>query len=419
MVRADGGAGPLIARHGTIGLMVTFNPFVPSFRRNPYIQYSRLRAEEPVHRSGALQAWILTRYEDCIGVLRDPAAYSSDTRQAGGAVGELVREQRARSPLGEARTLLTIDPPAHTRMRAILNRAFTPRRVAELGPRIEAIARELLSDAPERGEFDLMETFARPLPVIVIAELLGVPPDDRDRFATWSSSIAAATDLRNSEAAIVEARETTLELMDYFRRFVDERRASPRSDLISALVAAGESEELTTDEILAFAILLLVAGQETTTNLIGNGTMALLGRPDVVRRMRADPSSTPAVVEEMLRYDSPVQGVVRVARADTRIGGATIERGALILVMVGAANRDPEHFERPDTLIPARQANRHLSFGLGPHFCLGAPLARLEAELAFAALLGRFATIEAGEDAPEHDGTVLLRGLSRLPLAVA
>lgn len=399
--------------------MVAFNPFVPSFRRNPYIQYSRLRAEEPVHRSGALQAWVLTGYADCLTVLRDPATYSSDTRQAGGQVGELVREQRSRSPLGDARTLLTIDPPAHTRMRAIVTRAFTPRRVAELGPRIEGIARELLASAPERGEFDLMATLARPLPVIVIAELLGVPPDDRDRFAAWSRAIAATTDLRNSEAAIVEARETTLELMDYFRGFVDERRLSPRSDLISALVAAGQAEELTTDEILAFAILLLVAGQETTTNLIGNGALALLGRPDVVERMRADPPMMPAVVEEMLRFDSPVQGVVRVARADTRIGEETIERGALLLVMVGAANRDPAQFDRPDEFMPGRPANRHLSFGLGPHFCLGAPLARLEAELAFAALLARYSSIGAAAEAADHRGTLLLRGLETLPLAVA
>ena len=399
--------------------MVALNPFVPSFRRNPYLQYSRLRAEEPVHRSGALQAWVLTRYADCMAVLRDPATYSSDARQAGGQVGELIREQRAASPLGEARTLLTIDPPAHTRMRGIVNRAFTARRVAALRPRIEEIARDLLTSAPERGEFDLISTLARPLPVIVIAELLGVPSADRDRFARWSSAIAATTDLRSSQAAIAAAREVTLELMDYFRGFVDQRRESPSSDLLSALAGAGEHEDLTTDEILAFAILLLVAGHETTTNLIGNGALALLGRPEVADRMRDDPSITPLVVEEMLRFDSPVQAVVRVAREETCIGGTAIERGALLLVMLGAANRDAEQFDRPDEFIEARASNRHLSFGLGPHFCLGAPLARLEAEIAFTTLLGCYSSIQAGGAAPDRGGTLLLRGLTRLPLAVA
>ena len=399
--------------------MVAFNPFVPSFRRNPYLQYSRLRAEEPVHRSGALQAWVLTRYADCAAVLRDPATFSSDQRQAGGRVGELIREQRAASPLGDARTLLTIDPPAHTRMRAIVNRAFTPRRVAELRPRIEEIARDLLATAPARGTFDLMSALARPLPVIVIAELLGVPPADRDRFARWSSVIAATTDLRSSETAVAAAREVTRELMDYFRGYVDRRRESPGSDLLSALTGAAADEELTTDEILAFAILLLVAGHETTTNLIGNGALALLGRPEVADRMRADPPIATLAVEEMLRFDSPVQAVVRVARAGTRIGGTAVERGDLLLVMLGAANRDPEQFDRPDEFRESRPSNRHLSFGLGPHFCLGAPLARLEAEIAFAALLGRYSSLEAGAAAPERGGTLLLRGLTRLPVAAA
>ena len=406
-------------RHGTIVLMAVFNPFVPSFKRNPYIQYGRLRGEEPVHRSGALQAWILTRYEDCLAVLRDPATFSSDTQQASGQVGALVREQRAASPLGDVRTLLTVDPPAHTRMRGILSRAFTPRRVAALRPRIEEVACELLASAPERGEFDLMAAFARPLPVIVIAELLGVPPDDRDRFAHWSSAIAATTELVNSEAAIAAARATTLELVDYFRGFVAERRTAPRADLISALVAAREAEELTTDEILAFAILLLVAGQETTTNWIGNGMLALVDRPDVANRMRVDPSITSLVVEEMLRFDSPVQAVVRVARAATRVGERPVERGDLLLVMLGAANHDPEQFDRPAEFVAARQPNRHLSFGLGPHFCLGAPLARLEAEIAFTALLDRYASIAAGAGAAERGGTLLLRGLTTLPLTVA
>lgn len=399
--------------------MAVFNPFVPSFKANPYLQYGRLRNEDPVHRSIAMQAWILTRYEDCMTVLRDASTFSSDGRNAGGQLGDVIREQRAQSPLGEAQTLLSIDPPAHTRMRGIVNRVFTPRRVEALRPRIEEIATELLNAAPASGGFELMAGLAQPLPVIVIAELLGVPPEDRDRFKTWSNALAATTDVMNSEAVLNEARETTIELIDYFGRFVAERRAAPRDDLISALVAAEEAEQLTTDEILAFAILLLVAGNETTTNLIGNGTLALLNHPEVAEVLRGDPSAIPAAIEEMLRFDSPVQAVVRIARESTSVGGQAVEAGDVLMMMLGAANHDPSQFEAPEAFQPDRDPNRHLSFGMGPHFCLGAPLARLEAEVTFAALLGRYASIGRGEGEPERGGTLLLRGLTKLPLAVA
>ena len=398
--------------------MAVFNPFVPSFKANPYLQYGRLRTEDPVHRSIAMQAWILTRYDDCIEVLRNPSTYSSDGRNAGGQLGEAIRRQREESPLGQAQTLLSTDPPAHTRMRAIVNRVFTPRRVEALRPRIEEIARELLEAAPNAGGFELMAGFAQPLPVIVIAELLGVPPSDRDRFKQWSNAMAATTDVLNSEAVINQALETTVELIDYFGRFIAERRASPQDDLISALVAAEEAEQLTTDEILAFAILLLVAGNETTTNLIGNGTAALLDHPEVADGLRAAPEAIPAAIEEMLRFDSPVQAVVRIAREDATIDGKQISTGDVLMMMLGAANHDAEQFDDPASFRADRDPNRHLSFGMGPHFCLGAPLARLETEVAFSSLLARYASIGRGEGDVERGGTLLLRGLTRLPLAV-
>jgi cytochrome P450 len=402
--------------------MVVFNPFVPSYKINPHLQYARLRAQEPVHRSIAMQAWILTRYEDCIAVLRNPDTFSSDGLNASGQLGDAIREQRATSALGEVQTLLTVDPPAHTRLRGVINRAFTPRRVQQLRPRIEQIARELLDATPPSGDFELMTGFAQPLPVIVIAELLGVPPSDRDRFKQWSNSIAATTDLMNAESAIMEAREATLELIDYFNDFISARRDEPRDDLISALVAAQQTEEqLTHEEILAFAILLLVAGNETTTNLIGNGALALLNHPEAFDPLRANPDQTPAAIpaaiEEMLRYDSPVQGVVRIARHDTTIGAHEVAQGDVLMLMLAAANRDPDQFPDPDTFDVARDPNRHLSFGLGPHFCLGAPLARLEAEIAFTQLLARFPTIEQSGEL-ERGGTLLLRGLTKLPLTV-
>ena len=400
--------------------MVVFNPFVPSYKINPHLQYARLRAEEPVHRSIAMQAWILTRYEDCIAVLRNPDTFSSDGLNASGQLGDAIREQRATSALGEVQTLLTVDPPAHTRLRNVINRAFTPRRVELLRPRIEAIAQELLDAVPPGGDFELMTAFAQPLPVIVIAELLGIPPSDRDRFKQWSNKIAATTDLLNAESAIMEAREATLELIDYFNNFIHARRDEPRDDLISALVAAQSTDEqLTHEEILAFAILLLVAGNETTTNLIGNGTLALLDHPEAFESLLNHPDHLPDTIEEMLRYDSPVQGVVRIARRDTTLGTQQIAQGDLLMLMLAAANRDPEQFDDPDRFDIAREANRHLSFGLGPHFCLGAPLARLEAEVAFTLLLQRFPHIARGSGDMERGGTLLLRGLTKLPLAAA
>jgi pimeloyl-[acyl-carrier protein] synthase len=255
--------------------------------------------------------------------------------------------------------------------------------------------------------------------VIVIAELLGIPPSDRDRFKQWSNKIAATTDLLNAESAIMEAREATLELIDYFNDFIHARRDEPRDDLISALVAAQSTEEqLTHEEILAFAILLLVAGNETTTNLIGNGTLALLDHPEAFESLLNHPDHLPDTIEEMLRYDSPVQGVVRIARHDTALGAHAVAHGDVLMLMLGAANRDPQQFPAADTFDVVRDPNRHLSFGLGPHFCLGAPLARLEAEIAFTQLLSRFPTIEqAGEF--ERGGTLLLRGLTKFPLAAA
>jgi hypothetical protein len=403
--------------------MVVFNPFVPSYKINPHLQYARLRAAEPVHRSIAMQAWILTRYEDCIAILRDPDTFSSDGLNASGQLGAAIREQRATSALGQVQTLLTVDPPAHTRFRGVINHAFTLRRVELIRPRIEAIAQELLDAVSPGGDFELMTAFAQPLPVIVIAELLGIPPSDRDRFKEWSNKIAATTDLLNVDSAIMDARKATLELIDYFNDFIQARRDEPRADLISALVAAQSTEEqLTHEEILAFAILLLVAGNETTTNLIGNGTLALLDNPEAFESLLSHPDNIadrlPAAIEEMLRYDSPVQGVVRIARRDTTLGTQQIAQGDPLMLMLGAANRDPEQFDDPDCFNVDREANRHLSFGLGPHFCLGAPLARLEAEVAFTLLLQRFPNIARGATDMERGGTLFLRGLTKLPLSV-
>lgn len=397
---------------------VLFNPFVPSFRKNPYLQYGRLRAAEPVHRSQALAAWILTRYEDCLAVLRDHETFSSDSRHARGPIAEAIREQREASALRDADTILGLDPPRHTVLRGLVSRAFTPRRVQELAPHIADITRTLLDEAGEG--FDLMESLAQPLPVIVIAELLGISPEDRLQFKEWSNALAATTNLLQNEETAERARRATLELIDYFGRVIDAREASPREDLVSALVRAEEDgQRLRRDDVLAFCILLLVAGNETTTNLIGNGLAALLGHPEALTELRADPDRTPDAVEEMLRYDSPVQGVGRFVARDTEVGGVPLAAGDVLVAMTGAANRDPEVFADPDRFDLERGGARHLSFGQGVHYCLGAPLARLEADVVFRALLDRYEAIEVGEGGIERGGTLLLRGPVAFPVRVS
>ncbi|MDA0302052.1 MAG: cytochrome P450 [Chloroflexi bacterium] len=398
---------------------VIFNPFVPSYRRNPYLQLDRLRTADPVHRSDALQAWILTRYEDVLRVLRDHETFSSDSRNAGGQIAAAIAEQRDSSPLGDTRSVLASDPPEHTFLRGIVNRAFTPRSVEALRPRMEEITASLLGEAPETGEWDLVTGIAQPLPVIVIAELLGIPPEDRAQFKAWSDRIALTTDIMQSPETIESIRTATAEIIDYFGGHIEDRRRTPREDLISALVAAeNEGRRLTGQEVLAFAILLLVAGNETTTNLIGAGMRALLAHPEAMAALRAEPDRIPAAIEEMLRYDSPVQGIVRFATREVQIGERTIAKGEVVMGMTGAANRDPAQFPDPAAFDLARTDARHLAFGQGIHYCVGAPLARVEAAIAFRALLTRWASIEAAGDA-EIGGTFLIRGPVRLPLAVA
>jgi len=394
---------------------VVFNPFVPSFRKNPYLQFGRLRAAEPVHYSSALQAWILTRYDDCVAVIRDHETFSSDARHAGGPVAEAIARQRAQSDLQRADTILGLDPPRHTVLRALVNRAFTPRRVQEQRPHIEDLARQLLDEAG--SEFDVMEAVAQPLPVIVIAELLGISPDDRLQFKEWSNAIAETTSLMQSEETQGRVRQATVELIEYFGRVIDAREAEPRDDLISALVRAEEDgKRLRREDLLAFCILLLVAGNETTTNLIGNGLAALLERPEALATLRADADRIPDAVEEMLRYDSPVQGLARFVTRDTAINGVRLAKGDIVLAMVGAANRDPEAFEDPEAFDLVRGGGRHLSFGQSIHYCLGAPLARMEADIVFRAIIGRYAEIEVGAGGIERGGTLLLRGPVSFPV---
>jgi cytochrome P450 len=392
--------------------------FGPEMLADPYRFYARLRSLDPVHWADQYGGWVLTRYADVIAVLRSPNASSERTAAAVQRVGpEFQGLYALRSHM-----MLNADPPRHTRQRLLVNKAFTPRTVEELAPFIRSFVDEVLGRAQARGHMDVMADLAFPLPATVIAEMLGIPPQDRDRFKKWSDETAAAVGnlpsnlspdiLRRSMAAMEE-------LVSYFRGIIAQRRTEPRNDLISALVRAQEEgDRLSEEELLANCVLLLNAGHETTTNLIGNGTLALLRHPDQLQRLRDDPSLIPTGVEELLRYDSPVQFTSRILKADMELGGKTLRAGQAALLILGAANRDPEQFPDPDRLDVGRPDNKHVAFGLGPHFCLGAPLARLEGRLVFEALLRRAPGLRLDGPPPHYRQNFNLRGLESITVSL-
>lgn len=390
---------------------------------NPYPVYSLLRSVHPVLRVptpgfDGPGFWLLTRYRDVHGVLRDPR-FSVDRLKA-----PLIRDNLERLPAfiqqsaRGMRSMLIMDPPDHTRVRKLVNKAFTPKRIAALRPRIEELVREELDAVAEADRFDLIHDLAEPLPAIVIAELLGVPAEDHRQFRQWSSQLIAAIAARSDEER-GRATGAGMQILAYLGDIIAARRKQPRDDLISAMIhAQEESDALSDAELLATSNLLLLAGHETTTNLIGNGTLALLREPDQLERLRGEPALVPTAVEELLRFDGPVQATVRVALEDVEVGEHVIPRGSVVLVSLGAANRDPEVFRAPDTLDVGRDPNPHLAFGFATHFCMGAPLARLEAQVALAALVSRFPALALLDDAPEYRENPVLRGLKRLDLSL-
>jgi pimeloyl-[acyl-carrier protein] synthase len=391
--------------------MTTFNPMDPEFLADPYPTYHRLRAEDPVHQS-PLGFWVLTRYDDVAAVLRDPRCVKEPLAALVAArFGVAV-------PPGVGLSMLDRDPPDHTRLRSLVSKAFTPRVVDGLRPRIQQIVDRLISRAEAAGSMDLIEEFAYPIPVNVICEMLGVPVEDHDQFKGWSLDIARGLDsiLLPPDSEVPRRSGAARHAMaDYFRRLIAERRASPRPDLLTALIAAEEAgEKLSEEELLATCILLLIAGHETTVNLIGNGTLALLRHPGELRRLRETPGLIVNAVEELLRYDGPVQRTARVPSIDITIGGRTIGKGEMMMPFIGAADRDPSQFPDPDRLDLARADNRHIAFGWGIHFCLGAPLARVEGQIAIDTLVRRLPKLELVSREPEYRQSLTLRGLKTL-----
>jgi cytochrome P450 PksS len=392
----------------------------PEFKANPYPFYARLRAEAPVCRTTLPtreQAWLVTRYDDVAAVLKDER-FAKDTANA------LTPQQAANQPWFRKafkplkRNMLDVDPPDHTRLRALVQRAFTPRLVEQMRGRVQEITDGLLDAAQDRGRMDLIRDFALPLPTTVIAEMLGVPVGDRRKFHRWSNAIVSAA---SSTWALMKAVPRVWALMRYIRRLIKARRADPRDDLVSALARAEEAgDTLSEDELLAMVFLLLVAGHETTVNLIGNGTLALLEHPDQLARLRDDPALIRPAVEELLRYASPVEAATeRYPREDVTVAGVTIPRGEMVFAVIASANRDERQFPDPDTLNVTREPNKHLAFGLGTHFCLGAPLARLEGQIAIGTLLRRAPGLRlaVAPGALRWRGGLLLRGLAALPVA--
>jgi cytochrome P450 len=360
-----------------------------------------------------LQLWVLTRYDDVLDALKDHRRFSSErTRATNPLVQQLESYRLSSGPLGTTPTILSIDPPDHTRMRGLVNKAFTPRQVERVRPHMQEIADELLEALPEPGRMDVVADFAVPFPIIAIAEMLGVPATDRERFKAWSTDIAATLSGPFLPQDVLDrAVSSSNELADYFRGQIAQRRAEPRDDLLSALCAVEEQGDLLSeDEMIATCILLLIAGNETTTNLIGSGMYTLLQNPDERRRLQADLSLMPGAVEEMLRYEPSAQMTSRVVAEPLELRGQRMEPGQVVLVSLAAANRDPAVFPDPDRFDITRSPNRHLAFGQGIHYCLGAPLAVVEARIAFESLLRRMPDPQAAFEAPDWGPSFVLRG---------
>ena len=393
---------------------LVFNPMDPEFVADPYPMYRRLRTEDPVHQS-PLGFWILTRYEDVVAVLRDP-------RFAKEAISSYVAKKLGPGAVtGQGFSMLDRDPPDHTRLRGLVSKAFTPRVVEGLRPRIQEVVDGLLDGAEDRRGMDVIEEFAYPIPVIVICEMLGVPVEDHERFRGWSLDLARGLDasLMGQADLAHRAVESQRALSEYFRGLIAQRRVAPRSDLLSLMIAAEEAgDRLSETELLATCILLLVAGHETTVNLLGNGILALLRHPAQLRLLRENPGLIGSAVEELLRYDGPVQRTARIPSAEVVIDGRTIEAGEMVMPFIGAADRDPAQFPDPDRLDLTRADNRHIAFGWGIHFCLGAPLARLEGQIAIDTLVRRFPELALATDRPEYRTSLTLRGLKSLPVSV-
>ncbi len=393
---------------------VLFNPLLPEFHANPYPFYHQLCEKAPVHQS-PLGFWVLTRYDDVVMSLRDPR-FGRDGFEPLLAAMYGQEGEEGRLP----RSMLFRDPPDHTRLRTLVNKAFTPRVIEGMRSHIQNIVDRLLDRVQDARAMDVIADLAYPLPVTVICEMLGVPPGDHSAIRGWSSDIARSLDAIGflADQEIVERGAAARRALgEYFRRLLPGRRQRPQTDLLSLLIAVEEQgDKLNEGELLAMCVLLFIAGHETTVNLIGNGVLALLRHPDEFKKLRDDPALIPSAIEELLRFDSPVQRTARITNTDVEIQSRHIPKGSMVVAAIGAANRDPSQFPDPDRLDLARGDNRHVAFGFGIHFCLGAPLARVEGQIALGTLLRRMPGLALQTETPKWRESSTLRGLKTLPV---
>jgi pimeloyl-[acyl-carrier protein] synthase len=387
----------------------------PEVLANPYPLYHKLRSEDPVHWDRFLHTWVVTRYPDVLNVLHSFSADRTPTPEQLTAMG-----LSGLNPIAKVmvKQMLFMDAPAHTRLRGLASAAFTPRRVEVLRGHIQEIADDLLDQVRTRGEMDIIADFAAPMPAIVTAEMMGVPTEDHSNLKKWSADFAEMLgNFQHNPDRIPRVLESTNNLTDYFQTAIDKMRQHPREGLIHSFMTAEiDGDRLTDEEIVANCIVTMVGGQETTTNLIGNGLLTLMRNPEQLAQLRDDPNLIPSAVEELLRYESPSQHTGRIAREDVQIGGREIRKGQAVMAIMAAANRDPERFPDPDRLVLDRSDNKHLAFGWSSHFCFGAPLARMEGQIAFETILRRLPNLNLVPGPLTWRNNSGLRGLMALPV---
>jgi len=415
MTPANASANASVFRSTRGSALSLYHLLDPKVLANPYPLFRRLRTEDPVHWDAFLHTWVVTRYVDVLEVLHTFSAQRTHTPEKLKAVG--LSEM---GPIAQlmVKQMLFMDPPAHTRLRSLASQAFSPARVAVLRSHIREIVSRLLDDVQRKGRMDIIGDLAEPLPAIVTAEMLGVPPDDRHRLKIWSADFAEMLgNFQHNPEHVPRMLRTVQAMTAYFRDTIRHQQDHPREGLVHSLMMAEvDGDRLTEEEIVATCIVTMVGGLETTTNLIGNGVLTLWGHPAEMDRLRRDLSLIPSAVEEMLRYESPSQHTGRLAPGDVELGGRVIRKGQAVMAVMAAANRDPERFPDPDRFDISRNDNRHLAFGYAAHFCFGAALARVEGQEAFEAIVQRLPDLELEPGTLVWRNNLGLRGLTALPV---
>ena len=392
------------------------------FLSDPYPLYDLVRAENPVHWNESDKHWYITRYVDVMATLKDSRLSSNRIRAIASDLPKETQDKVALPIDAISSWMLQSNPPSHTRMRGLVNKAFTPHMVENMRSRIQYLVDGMLDDVQGSGGMDVLADLAVPMPGIVISDMLGVPPEDQPQFKKWSTEITGRNVAGGGNVSVSDLYEVSqksfFELSDYFRGIIETLRGHPKDNLLSAMVEAEEAgDKLTTDELIANCVLLMFAGNETTTNLIGNGMLALLQNPEQLRMLQGNAELIGPAVEELLRFDSPVQKTARTAIEDIEIGSKVIEGGDLVMLCYGSANRDPEQFEDPNRLDITRTDNRHLAFAQGIHYCLGSALARIEGQIAIKAVVQRLPDIKLAGDVPDRCPTTHIWGFTALPVS--